>query len=141
MQVIDSYHLSQLVENSAKPYVLVNFYTTQSETCVKEIPGLIQLSKNPEEPVEVLFVMVEDPGTFHQDPPGFWKKFLTRHRSFHLNEENAGAFVRQYLPDWQSEVPLNLLLTNTGRLVVATGMTDPMEVRMLISKHESFYFQ
>ncbi|MDX2250187.1 MAG: hypothetical protein SF052_25615 [Bacteroidia bacterium] len=140
MQNIDVVQLHALVKNSAKPYVLVNFYTTQSKACVKELPGLIQLHKNPGELVEVLFVSVENSTNLPQNLKNFWGKYESVSSSFHLDSAVAETFVGNLDSTWNYRIPVNLLFTNQGRLVDVIRMTDPMEVRMIISKDQSFHF-
>lgn len=141
MQGIDPTGTLSLISKSERPYVLLNFYTTQSETCVKEIPGLVQLNKNLAESVTVIFISVEDFASFQQNAPKFWRKNKGNSTYLHMNADTAASFVRNFNPDWHDHFPVNLLFTNQGHLVEVTGMTDPMELRMLISKHRSFYFQ
>lgn len=141
VQVIDTAEALSLVFKTPRPYVLLNFYTTKSEPCVREIPGLIQLNKNLSEAVSVIFISIDDSASFQKNAPKFWVKNKKNSTFLHMNADTASAFVRNYYPDWHHHFPVNLLFTNQGNLVNATGMTDPMEVRMMISKHRSFYFQ
>jgi len=51
---------------------------------------------------------------------------------FHFSPQQAQAFIPTLYPEWDLSTPLNMIFTQEGRLVEATGLTDPKEVRLIL---------
>lgn len=138
IESIDSAKIDEIVKKATRPYVLINFYSTYCKPCIKEIPDLIKLKNNPDSEVEVHFVSLDEPEGLETKLAGFLNKHSMNFRSYHYDPAKVETYIRQVYPNWNRAIPLNILYDNTGRVVEITGMTDPREVELIISKDQSF---
>lgn len=128
--------LKQRIEQSKKPYVLINFYATFCKPCIKELPGLIALHKDTTSQVDVLFVALDD--VTGQELSAFNEENGMDFATYRFtNADSATAFIRQYYPEWDNSVPLNIVYAaHPLRLVTQTGMTDRTEVEMILGQDQ-----
>lgn len=138
VEQVDGDKIEALVKASSRPYVLVNFYSTYCKPCIKEIPDLIKLKNNPASEVEVHFISLDEPDVRESMLAGFLTRHSMNFRSFHYDPAQVETYVRKVYPKWNRTIPLNILYDNTGRVVEITGMTDPREIELIISKDQSF---
>ena len=138
VESIDSDKISSIVRSAQRPYVLINFYSTYCKPCIKEIPDLSKLKNNPDSEVEVHFVSLDEPEVRETKLAGFLSKHSMNFRSYHYDPSKVESYIRSVYPAWKRTIPLNIIYDNTGRIVEITGMTDPREVELIISKDQSF---
>ncbi len=138
VEQVDGEKIEALVRETARPYVLVNFYSTYCKPCIQEIPDLIKLKNNPASEVEVYFVSLDEPEIRESLLDGFLIRHSMNFRSFHYDPAHVENYVKKVYPKWNRTIPLNILYHNTGRIVEITGMTDPREIELIISKDQSF---
>ncbi len=132
--------LIEKVLASKKPYVVVNLYATYCTPCLIELPDLAQINESPESQAEVLFVSIDDPAVLKDKKLAvFLRDLNVNEGSYHMNPELVDAFVLQYAPNWNRQIPLNLVFARDGRLVLSTGMTDQHEISMIVLKDRSFH--
>lgn len=135
---VDGDKIVSLVRSASQPYVLINFYATYCKPCIKEIPDLIKLKHTPDSQVEVLFVSLDEPEVRKAQLAGFLNRHSMNFRSFYYDPSQVVTYIREVHPKWNRTIPLNILYDNTGRIVEITGMTDPKEIELIISKDQSF---
>lgn len=136
MEALSPGSLLRRIEDSQKPYVLVNFYATNCKPCLEELPGLIAMHQDPASQVEVLFVALDnlpEPklSAFNQENG---MNFATYRFE---SSDSAGTFIRQNYPEWDDSVPLNMVYASSpARFVAQTGMTDRTEVEMILGQDQ-----
>ncbi|MDX1906351.1 MAG: TlpA disulfide reductase family protein [Bacteroidia bacterium] len=134
----DTARLTDMVRQSGKSYVLVNFYTTYCKPCVKEMPELLSVSHKPESPVQLILVSLDEPEVETGVVASFLQRLRVDQPTYRLGLAQAEPFIRRYYPDWDRSVPLNLLYAQDGRLVEVTGITSEKEVEMIINHDLTF---
>jgi thiol-disulfide isomerase/thioredoxin len=143
IQVLDEQHLQNLVSEAPQPYVLINFYATYCKPCIKEIPELLELRNDPNREVEIVLVSLDDEEATHAALENKLNAFLQEQGvdfpTYHFPLEKARQYIKSVYPGWNTSIPLNLIFTNTGRLIEQTGITDKEEVEMIISQDKSFF--
>ncbi|HEX2900474.1 MAG TPA: TlpA family protein disulfide reductase, partial [Bacteroidia bacterium] len=56
---IEAVELRDLISNSKRPYVLINFFATWCKPCRAELPDLIELENDPKSDIQVLLVSID----------------------------------------------------------------------------------
>lgn len=145
LQKVDKIQLTSLILASERPYVVVNFYATDCKPCIKEIPELITLQKDPKGEAHIIFVSLDIEKPDNQELNKKLTQFMSgmgyHSTTYHYNIDSAREFIHQVYPDWNSSIPLNLIYANNGRLVDKTGITDKSELELIINEDKSFYLQ
>ncbi len=135
---IDDTSLLQRVSASAHPYVLVNFFATYCKPCEKEIPDLARMAADPAKQVDILFVALDEKATIDQDIGAMFDRMKITFPVLHYTLSDAEAFIHEMYPEWQGDIPLNMVFRNDGTMIKGMGMTDPQEVTMVIHHDQSF---
>ena len=132
---INETRLNSLLAESAKPYHVVNFYATFCKPCIKELPELIELDKDPE--VAVHFVSMDDKRVIQ----GSLSNFMKVHNlseTFYFPEDSAQLYIQKNYPDWNTQIPLSFVIHKSGRIIAQKGLTDKAELKMIIAEDKSF---
>lgn len=132
--------LKKLVEESDKPYVLLNFYNTGCKPCVKEIPDLAQLLDHPHKHLDVHFVALDEENDAKKELKYFWQQLAIETPIYCINNESLNQFLLEHrLSSTTSTPPMSLILSRDGRLIERIStVTDAKEVSLIIHKDESF---
>jgi len=93
--------------------VVVNFWATWCEPCIKEFPDLVALAKARSD-IRVISVSIDDPGE-----RAAVEEFLQKQKpSFKVYLKAAGAdeaFINGVDPKWSGAVPLNIVFDAEGK--------------------------
>ena len=122
-----------MVKEGDKPFTLINFYATWCKPCQVEIPELIRLHTSPTSKVNVLFVSIDDEEDVKNILPDFLLDNDITFPSYYV-KENPKEFIKTLHPEAGSRIPLNLLYSMDGTLVEAMGITDQLEIEMIVNK-------
>jgi thiol-disulfide isomerase/thioredoxin len=128
-----------LIRESARPYVVVNLYATYCKPCIKEIPELIKLKTDLNSDAEVLFISVDDEKTIKSGLAGFLHDHQMDFQTYYYPQDSVSKYVRAMIPNWNRQIPLNMVFTQNGHLIEHTGMTDKDEIEMIINQHKDFH--
>lgn len=139
LKPVDQAALQQMVTQTQRPYVVVNFFTTYCKPCEKEIPDLWQMNQAEDAEAEILFVSMDEN---QKELPtlinGMFDRMGLSFQAYHYTLSEAETFIRQVYPEWRGDIPLNLIFRKDGHLVTGLGMTDPVELTMIIHNDQSF---
>src|SRR5687768_2716153 len=69
---VEAVELRDLISQSKRPYVLLNFFATWCKPCRTELPDLVALENDPESEISVLLVSIDNAG----DAKGKLRNFL-----------------------------------------------------------------
>jgi thiol-disulfide isomerase/thioredoxin len=99
--------------------VLLNFWATWCEPCVKEFPDIVKLYNNyRKKGVMVIAVSVDDPETADELLPPFIKRMRATFPVLVLNEDND-YFIRNFDSEWGGEIPRTYLYSKSGKRLKA----------------------
>ena len=130
--------LHEVIQNSEKPYVVVNLYATYSKPSLKEIPELIKVKNDLNGETEVIFISIDDEKDVKTKLAGFLHDQKMNFPTYYYHFDSVRKFVRDVYPQWNHQVPLNLVFSNNGELIEQTGMTDQDEIEMIINQYKNF---
>lgn len=132
---ISEARLNEIMGQSERPFVLVNFFATWCKPCKEEIPDLVALQQDPESKVEVILVSIDDPGDVDSKLGSFLGNLGVTFKAY-SHSEGENWFVKQFYPDWGQSIPLTLIYEKGGdRIAAIEGLTDRSEIELLINKH------
>lgn len=133
---IDEEKLLGLIQNSERPFVLVNFFATWCRPCKEELPDLVELQKDGSAGVEVVLISVDKPA----DAKSKLHNFLNDHGvdfQTYARTKDEAAFIKEFYPQWDGRIPLTLLYDQKASLLeVFKGMTDRQEIELIINRHK-----
>jgi thiol-disulfide isomerase/thioredoxin len=110
---VDAAGLHRAVRSERGRAVVVNFWATWCEPCVKEFPALVALARERQD-IRVISVSIDDPG----DRKAV-EDFLQKQKpSFPVYLKAAGAdeaFINGVDPKWSGAVPLTIVFDTAGK--------------------------
>ena len=138
MHSLQGKNLEDVIKTSEKPYVVVNLFATYCKPCLKEIPELIKVRNDLNSETEVIFISVDDAEDVKTKLAGFLHKHNMDFPTYYYHSDSVRKFVRDVYPEWNRQIPLNLVFSNDGELIEKTGMTDQDEIEMIINQYKNF---
>jgi thiol-disulfide isomerase/thioredoxin len=133
---IEAVELKDLISNSDRPYVVLNFFATWCKPCRAELPDLVALQNDEKSEIKVLLVSIDNA----QDAKGKLKGFLGElgvNFQTYSRPVAEGSLIKQFYPVWDGYIPLSLVYNKQGQLLEAiTGLTDRSEIELIVNKHK-----
>jgi thiol-disulfide isomerase/thioredoxin len=133
---VEAVELRDLITQSDRPYVLLNFFATWCRPCRTELPDLVELQNDPESEIKVLLVSIDNAG----DAKGKLRDFLGEmgvNFKTYARPMGEASLIKQFYPIWNNSIPLSLIYNRQGQLLEAiTGLTDRAEIELIVNKHK-----
>lgn len=128
--------LGDLIADSERPYVIVNFFATWCKPCAQELPELVALQNAADSKVEVILISIDSEEDAESKLREFLADFGVDFQTY-AQVNHPGAFVAQFYTLWDNRIPLSLIFTREGKLVEAiTGITDRAEIELIVNMHQ-----
>lgn len=133
---IEVTELRDLIQQSDRPYVLLNFFATWCKPCRTELPDFVALQNDAASQIKVLLVSIDNA----QDAKTKLKDFLgelgVNFQTYSRPVAEAGL-IKQFYPSWDGYIPLSLVYDKQGQLLEAiTGLTDRSEIELIVNRHK-----
>lgn len=128
--------MRDLISNSKRPYVLINFFATWCKPCRAELPDLIELENDPKSDIQVLLVSIDS----EEDAKSKLRDFLGDmgvNFKTYARPNGEASLIKQFYPIWDNRIPLSLVYNRQGQMLEAiTGLTDRSEIELIVNKHK-----
>jgi len=132
---IEKADLLEIIHESERPFVLVNFFATWCRPCREEMPDLVALHHDTTKQVEVVLISVDKEADARAKLHNFLNDLGVDFQTYARTEREA-AFIKDFYLYWDGRIPLSLLYNNDGeQLEVFKGMTDRKEIQMVVNRH------
>lgn len=133
---VQSLELMDLVHQSDRPFVLINFFATWCRPCRAELPELVALQNDPQSEVKVLLVSIDKAPEIQTKLRPFLAENGVNFQTY-ARPDNEQGLIQELYPIWDNRIPLSLIYSKEGRLLEALrGMTDRSEIELLVNKHK-----
>lgn len=124
------------IYKSDRPYILLNFFDTQSAQCRAELPDLVSIERDTTSEIRVVLVSVDTEAdvktTLHNYLGEFGVDFQT-----YASPTGFAKLIKEFWPGWDGRVPLTLLYHRDGNLLEHFKGTDRGEIELLVNKHKT----
>lgn len=110
---IDIAELKNLLKPNGKP-ILLNFWATWCEPCVKEFPDLIKIDEMYRGKIDFYTISMDDLSEIDQDVPKFLGKMNAKMPSFLLKTQDESSAVSLVSKNWHGGLPFTVLLDENG---------------------------
>ena len=120
------------IQNSEQTYILASFFTSDNPYALHILPELLSLQADEETSVRVLLICLDQGPAQTSSFSRNLREQTGGAKIFHFPPQQAVASLPVLYPEWDQSTPLNMIFTQEGRLVEATGPTDPKEVRLML---------
>jgi thiol-disulfide isomerase/thioredoxin len=128
-------NFDNLVRNSQKDFVLVNFYATWCGPCRRELPDLVAMAKDTASNTQIMLISIDSPEDVQQKLPSFLTEYGIDFATYTRVSE-PGKFIARYYPGYQGTIPLTLIFRKGGEMLEAiVGMTSGKELEMILNRH------
>ncbi len=110
---IDIDALKNLIKPSGKP-ILLNFWATWCEPCVKEFPDLIKIDEMYRGQIDFYTISMDELSEIDQDVPRFLGKMNAKMPSFLLKTQDESSAVSMVSKNWRGSLPFTVLFDEKG---------------------------
>jgi thiol-disulfide isomerase/thioredoxin len=133
---VEAVELRDLISQSERPYVLLNFFATWCRPCRTELPDLVALQNDPESEIKVLLVSIDNAGVAKDKLKGFLGEMGVNFKTY-ARPGGEASLIKQFYPIWDNSIPLSLIYNKQGQLLEAIrGLTDRTEIELIVNKHK-----
>lgn len=109
--------LSELIKNRNSKVLLINIWATWCVPCREEFPGLIELSDQYEDGLEVVGISIDYPDELESKIYPFLNKFQLNFTNYISGEKNAEKFINFLNTDWNGALPASFIYDTDGEQV------------------------
>lgn len=110
---IDIAELKNLLKPNGKP-ILLNFWATWCEPCVREFPDLIKIDEMYRGKIDFFTISMDELSEIDQDVPRFLGKMNAKMPSFLLKTQDESSAVSLVSKNWHGGLPFTVLLDENG---------------------------
>jgi thiol-disulfide isomerase/thioredoxin len=133
---IDSSELSKLIKSNGKP-MLLNFWATWCEPCVKEFPDLVKIDEMFHGRIDFYTISMDELSEIDQDVPKFLAKVNAKMPAYLLKTEDESSAISMVSKKWRGGLPFTVLFDENGvEIFSANGIVKPL---VLKTKIESLF--
>jgi thiol-disulfide isomerase/thioredoxin len=133
---VEAVELRDMITNSKRPYVLINFFATWCRPCRAELPDLVELQNDPKSEIEVLLVSIDNLEDVKSKLKGFLGDVGVNFKTY-ARPSGEATLIRHFYPVWDNRIPLSLIYSKQGQLIEAiTGLTDRSEIELIVNRNK-----
>lgn len=138
IQPIEENALQLLIEESTKPYIVVNFFASYCKPCRKDLPSLVEMKNEARADVELVFISIDKEDAIHTQLPEFLKEMQMSFPSYYWKGENLTPSIKKYYEDWDGTIPLTLVFNKKGKLLANLKLAEKEEIEVIIQNDKAF---
>jgi len=109
--------LSEIISNRKNKPLVINIWATWCLPCVEEFPGLIKLSNQYEDKIDVVGISIDFPDEVESKIYPFLNKAQPGFKNYVNEEKNAEKFINFLNAEWSGAIPATFIYDINGNQV------------------------